>query len=238
MLCHLVLLLACLAAGCSSHAVAAAEQAQPPLVVVGGFADPFLAGRSLRDNLRERGIERDIVVVHPGFALSFDNAAEAVIDAVEDAVPSRQPEATVEVDVIGVSMGGLLVRHAAALEKGKRLQIRHLYTIASPHSGAARADRIGFFGTAAAMRSDSRFLADLALRERAGRGGNYGITQYAREHDWIIGVPGLKLPDHLADRGDVIWLRHPWWKGNGHWTIYRDDRILDDLVRRLKSPTP
>ena len=134
---------------------------------------------------------------------------------------------------MGLSMGGVVARHAAAPQEGSdrpRLRVRRLFTIVTPHSGAARADRIGFFGTARAMRTGSPFLRRLARRERTGGVAYERLVAYARHRDQVVGVPGAKLPPHL--NGQVLWFDSPWFR-IPHSDADQDPRILADLSRRL-----
>lgn len=208
--------------------------ANVPLVVVGGWADPGIGGTVAAKKLRDLTGNGRILAVHPGFAWSFDGAANQLVDEVETHFgPNAQ------VDVVGISMGGVVARHAATAdarfgEDDHRLNIRNLFTIASPHTGAQLADVAGFWGTGLAMRSNSPFLRRLAKREQAGE-IDYPIVAYARTNDYTIG-PGSALPEHLLDRGLLIWVRaNP--LGGGHWRPYADETILGDIARRLTTET-
>jgi len=84
---------------------------------------------------------------------------------------SRPPACTSEVDVIGVSMGGVVGRCAAAPPPagrlGKRLKIARLFTISSPHRGAVMASLLPpLIGPIQLeLRKESTFLRALAQRE-------------------------------------------------------------------------
>ena len=150
-----------------------------PVVIIGGIGDPFIGvtrvGRYIKENTREQRV----IGVSPGFAPSFDAAADQVVDAVERYFPSMDADQTVEVDVIGISMGGLVARHAAAPGRGvgrKRLNVRRMYTLAAPHSGAMWADWFGFVGPPAAMRTGSDFLGRLVWRERTTEADDYELV--------------------------------------------------------------
>src|SRR5687767_10723716 len=111
-----------------------------PVVVLGGYHDPGLG--ALVWGREVRRWSRGARVIDVSFALhrDFEQCRRDVIAAVDDALPSDNPEATTEVDVIGVSMGGLVARYAAVPRPGeRRLRIARLFTIAAPHRGAAMA---------------------------------------------------------------------------------------------------
>lgn len=207
-----------------------AAKADVPLVVIGGWADPGIGGTVAATKLRDLTGNGRILAVHPGLAWSFDGAGNKVVDEVE-----KHFGPNAQVDVVGISMGGITARHAAAPDarfgkEGHRLNIRNLFTIASPHSGSQLANLAGFWGTGLAMRSNSPFLQRLARREADG---DYPIVAYARTYDYTIG-PGSALPDHLLDRGQLIWMpANP--LGGGHWRPYADERILGDIARRLTT---
>ena len=224
-----------LVGGCSTFEPGADVNAVP-ILVVGGWFDPGFGADRATDELRERLPGRPIVGVSPGFHGSFDGAAAAVVAELEKHFPSDDPTATIEVDVIAISMGGLTARHAATDEPpGKRLRVRRMFTLASPHSGALLAERWGFFGSGADMRPGSGFLADLSRREVASPDAwRYPIVQYARDRDFTIGEDGVELPEHLQRRGLLIRMPTPWYL-TGHRGIYGDDRIFDDIVRRMKG---
>ena len=205
-----------------------------PVVVIGGIADGWRTATGPASYIRKQTGEGRILAVHPGFAWSFDGAADMVVDAVERYFPSDDPHETAEVDVVGVSMGGLVARHAAAPGQNgarKRLNIRRLYTLAAPHSGAVLADMFGLVGTPQQMRSGGAFLSRVTQREQASTEDDYEIVAYSRGQDQVIGE-GLKIPPHL--HGTEIHFT-PLWYAPGHWGVHRDKRILADIVARLRQ---
>ena len=208
-----------------------------PVIVIGGIYDPNRSATGPARYVRKQTGEERILAVHPGFAWSFDGAADTVIEAVERYFPSDDPDETVEVDVIGVSMGGLVARHAAAPGQNgarKRLNIRRLYTVAAPHTGAVMADMFGFMSTPQQMRSGGPFMRSLAQREQATTEDDYEIVAYSRGRDQVIGA-GIDLPPHL--HGTEIHF-DPRWYAPGHMGVHRDKRILADIVARLRDLSP
>jgi hypothetical protein len=116
---------------------------QRPVLVLGGIYDPGLAAASVERSLQQILCNADDEkIVHVGFldTGSFDRAARKAIEAVDKRFASDDPECTVEVDVIGFSMGGLVARYAAsdayAAKAGRRLRVHRVFTVSSPHQGA------------------------------------------------------------------------------------------------------
>ncbi|MEL7240483.1 MAG: hypothetical protein AAGK78_16625, partial [Planctomycetota bacterium] len=147
-----VLLIAVLLAGCTTvkpsarSGEATHRTLERPVVVIGGWADPGFGATHVAKYLRKHSGDDRVIAVHPGWHLSFDAARRSVTRTIEKHFPSDDPERTVEVDVIGISMGGLIARHAAApghKELGPELDAKRLFTISSPHSGARLANMFG-----------------------------------------------------------------------------------------------
>src|SRR5215207_3772050 len=128
-------------ARCALKAMAKEEKPlERPVVVLGGYHDLGIGPAAFVGRIRDAvGDERVISVVYP-FSGSFADCRRDVINAVEKKFPSGEARETVEVDVIGLSLGGIVARHAAIERPGqKRLRIKRLFTVSSPHRGAVRA---------------------------------------------------------------------------------------------------
>lgn len=203
---------------------------QRPVVVLGGYADPgFVAGavaRRLREVLEP---SREIIAISFLDALTFESCREKVIRRVDARFPTDDPIFTQPVDVVAVSMGGLVARHAARDLGGRRLNINRLFTIASPHTGAKLAALPTFDKRQLAMRIDSDFLA--ALNDDPDS-LDFPIFAYVRLEDAIVGV------DHAAPPGMT-----PWWVPNepasfAHIGAADDPRLLADIARRLREEPP
>ncbi len=206
-----------------------ARHAPRPIVIIGGYCDPgvvgFAVARSLRacftDDIR-------IVSFQPAAILSMDTARERLVDKVQAAFPTDDPAATAEVDVVAVSMGGLVARHAALPRDGqRRLRIATLYTLSSPHRGAQTAVVPTFEPRVADMRAGSEFLTRLDAAPR-----DYAIVPYGRLGDFIVGV------ENTAPPGQIIrWVPTPALQ-TAHIQVYSDERILADIVRRMRGEKP
>ena len=235
-----------------------------PVVVLGGYSDPGIAAPRLAAELRKVLAEREgarVITVSFPFCVSFDQCRDRVIRAVDKLFPNPDdPTKTAEVDVIGISMGGLVARHAAAPEGGgtegaRRLNVRRLFTVSSPHRGArlAALPTFSFGRLQGDMRAGSDFLTALDERECAaalaasaaraedGVGGgppdpfayiDYELYPYVRLGDGIVG------PENAAPAGMTpIWvpslpLQDP------HILASSDARIIADIARHLRDEPP
>ncbi|MHC5003469.1 MAG: lipase family alpha/beta hydrolase [Planctomycetota bacterium] len=203
-----------------------------PLVIASGIHDPGLAGGNLCQKLR-RVLDEDAVIIRVAFIeqWSFDKCREKLIRTLEQSLPCDDPDRTVEVDVIGISMGGLVARYAALprSDGGRRLVIRRLFTVATPHRGARLASLPTIDSRAIDMRSGSSFLRQLDEFEADAE---YEIYPYARLGDCVVG------PENAAPPGT-----NPWWVANppfsfAHLWASNDPRIVADIARRLRSEAP
>ncbi len=203
-----------------------------PIVVMGGIYDPGIASSGIARRIR-RVVDADDLVISISFlgCWTFDQCRRRVIEKVQEAFPSDDPDMTTEIDVIAISMGGLVARHAAGLnaEGGRRLRIKRLFTISTPHRGAKLAWVPTFDPRIIDMRKDSPFLSMLDL---AWKNADYEIHPYTRLDDAIVG------PANTAPPGS-----DPWWVANipgtfSHVFAMFDPRFLADIAHRLRSESP
>lgn len=204
-----------------------------PVVVLSGIFDPGFASSSIRRRLQSMTPRPD-QVISIAFVGSddFDACRDRVVEQVERAWPSEDPEATIEVDVVAVSMGGLVARYAARPlnDGGKRLSVRRLYTLATPHLGAKLAGGSMIGGSLSVdMRPGSAFLAMLNRHTAAF---DPRIVAYSRLDDGIVG-------EHLAaPPGAVpIWTAPPFLEPS-HLTVATETRFLADIAARLRDEAP
>jgi hypothetical protein len=199
-----------------------------PVVVIGGIYDPGFQSSSMAAEVRKIAGD-DAPVLHITCALdgTFDRCAQRIIADVNKAWPSVDPQNTVEVDVIGFSMGGLVARYAASEDSaeklGCRLHVNRLFTVSSPHQGASLAVVPTFDQRVIDMRCDSDFLARLNAEPIA-----YQLIPYARLGDKVVGE------ENAAPPGQVAW----WLPKQGlasHMMAAHDPRILADIARRLRD---
>jgi hypothetical protein len=202
-----------------------------PLVILGGYLDPGLGGAAVSSIVRQHIRDDRVITISFVFCTSFQECRKRVITEVDRAFPSKDPNATTEVDVIGLSMGGLVGRYSAAPEPGKRrLNVRRLFTVSSPHQGALRAVAMpAITQMQVDMRPGSPFLSKLAALD--GR-AHYEICPYSRADDTVVGA------QYAAPPG-----RKPWCVPNepfqpAHVGAATDPRILADVMRRLRDEKP
>lgn len=213
-----------------------------PLVIVGGFRDPGIAPPVLKNQVHAWTGDDRIVPVSLSFCFSFDDCRKRITDAVQAAYPSDVPDETIEVDVIGVSMGGLAARHAAIREPPdaspsnhpiRRLQIARLFTIGSPLRGAALAAEVPFtlHPLQVAMRPGSTLLR--SIESAPLRASDlYQIYSYVRLND-----------PYMLETETAITGQTPWWlvapaMSPPHEMAFQDPRILADILRRLHGDEP
>ncbi len=205
-----------------------------PVIIASGLFDVGFDVSGLASTLRRMTTGDDMITTATFMGLatgSFDGCRDHLIRKVEDTFGTTGTQETIEVDVIGVSMGGLVARHASRprTDGGKRLTIRRLFTISTPHRGARMAGGLTFGSRTIDMRAGSKFLAEL---DEALPVAEYDMYSYARLGDWIVGVENTAPPGRTA-----------WWVPTpplsmAHVGAADDPRILADIARRLRGELP
>lgn len=207
-----------------------------PVIVLSGYRSPSGASAGLARQIRRlTGAQREQVVpIAYAFAGTIERPAAKVVELVEQRFPSDDPQWTTEVDVVAISMGGLVARLAAAESElrgepgGKSLRIGTLYTLASPHRGAVLADWLTLDRASRDMVAGSGFLQslDAALGE-----AEYEVVPYAVLRDGWVGAT------RAAPVGqDPIWV--PGRLFLSHHMVSMNRRIQTDLARRLRGEEP
>ena len=206
-----------------------------PVVVLTGYLDPGLGSTWTASLVRGWATEGERVLpISFLTCFTFDSARERVIAAVDEAFPWDHPLWTREVDVIAMSMGGLIARYAAAPVHGdggplRRLAIARLFSISTPHVGAKMAWLPFPHPMQLDMRHGSAFLERL---ERLEGQRDYPIFPYVLLGDWIVGA------ENAAPRGqEPFWAADRWWSLS-HYVANTDPRILGDIARRLRGEPP
>lgn len=209
------------------------RELERPVVVLNGYRGTFLRGLNLGSDLAKltsRSRDDFLVISYP-LASDIPSVSRRIVAAVNARWPSEDPEHTIEVDVVGFSMGGLVARHAAMPPELSGndccLKIRTLFTLATPHRGA-RAAWVAVDRAVAQMRPGAPFLASLDERlEHCG----YEIVPYAHTNDQIVGAL------NAAPIG-----QEPIWTAGtaafSHFTITTNRRVLVDIARRLRGEPP
>ena len=201
-----------------------------PLLILGGFSDPGINTGTMRSSCRKLFSDDRIVVANFAGTTSFEQCRARAIEAVERKFPSADPEQTVEVDVIGLSMGGLVARIAAETDAPgqKRLRIARLFAVSSPFRGAKLA-RYPIVLTS--MHRDMRQGSEL-LEALNDSPAPYPVFAYTRLNDFIVGE------ELAAPAGQTAWWVDTPSLGIAHFGAMIDPRILADIARRLRAETP
>jgi hypothetical protein len=215
-------------------AMAAAPKPLPrPVLVLGGYHDPGLGTFVWRSEVRKWAKDATLIEVSFPFDRDFDQCRRDVIAAVDRACPTDDKDATVPVDVIGASMGGLVGRYAAVARAGeRRLNVVRLFTVSSPHRGAAWADAVPPLSRLHAdMRANSDFFRRLEAAEAVTTADDYELVPYVRLGDRIVGAA------HAAPAGRVAWWLPDRPMELAHFAVNTDPRVRADLARRLRGET-
>jgi pimeloyl-ACP methyl ester carboxylesterase len=214
------------------------KRLERPLVILSGFCDPGIASAHLRGEFRRLTGDDRVIGVSFLFCGDFDDCRREVIAAVDKAFPNDDPRWTTEVDVLGVSMGGLVGRYAAVPTvrepDGRRLRVARLFTISTPHRGASLALVPSFHPLQIDMRAESFFLRRPADVEGDMRKHSpaYQIHPYVRLGDRVVG-PANAAPHGQTPRwvpGDAL--------PGAHSMAIMDARIIADVARRLRGEDP
>lgn len=205
--------------------------ANRPVLVLGGYLDPGLLTESLAADLQSV-LEGPVISVSFSMTPDFDACRQRVLREIEEQAPELLGQAdspdTAPVDVVAISMGGLVARYMALPdhEAGKRLNIQRLFTISTPHQGAAWAVLPSANSKQTNMRPDSDWIAWI---NREANLPAYPCYSYVRLRDSVVGPERASLPDQTA-----WWVHSPAWQ-SPHLGAPGDPRIVADISRRLRG---
>ena len=203
-----------------------------PLIILGGFLDmgvgPSYYARRLRDYVRG-----DIIRIGFADCTDFPSCRRRVIERLDAVLGEWSGRETVEVDVIGQSMGGLIAYYAAMNDPalGKRLKVRRLFTISSPLQGSARAAKMPAVLDVLPLIRDMRPNSDLYKR-LATVPADFELVSYTLLNDPVVGERFAAGPGRVA-----WWLPAPSLM-RAHGAAMADERIMLDIVRRLRGEKP
>lgn len=222
-----------------------------PVLVLAGFLDPGFASDGIATEIRRTTTGGPVIPVTFLGTNSFEQCRARVRRSLRIAYPELAATGgRLEVDVVGVSMGGLVARSLVAeasptttgpLDVAPELVVRRIFTIATPHRGAKLAGLPTLDGRVADMRAGSTFLATLDAaradgtdRPVHGPAPDDGpeIVTYARLGDIIVGEERTSLPGEVP-----IWVPTPPF-ALSHLQAAGDPRILADILRRLRGEPP
>ena len=118
---------------CTTHA----SRWSVPWSSSAGISIPGLLSLYLAPQIKRVATDANITGVSFLFDSDFDACRRRLVEQVDKAFPTDDPYRTTEVDVIAVSMGGIVARYAALPaapgEHRRQLRIARLFTISSPH---------------------------------------------------------------------------------------------------------
>lgn len=207
-----------------------------PIIVLSGYRSPIVNARDLAESIRELTGASEEMVISTSYPHddTIEEPAQRVVDLVDEHFPTDDPRFTTEVDVVAISMGGLVARLAAddpvhrGKPDGRRLNIARLYTLATPHRGARMARHIRIDEASRDMRPGSDFITE--LNERADH-ERYTVVAYAALHDRMVGATNTAPPGQ-----EPIWV--PGRLTLSHFLLVYERRILADLARRIRNEEP
>lgn len=205
-----------------------------PLVLLGGWRQPPPVIWALSSRLQKLtgADESQVLAVSHLFGGSIDEIARSVSRQIDEKWPSDEPNETIEVDIVGFSMGGIVARAAARRlgpgKNAKRVKIRRLFTISAPHKGAKAAWMAYLDPAAHEMRANSRLMSQLNAELK---NADFELVCYAHLNDVVVGATNT-APDGMQP----IWL--PGTLLASHFTAISDKRILADIACRLRGEEP
>jgi pimeloyl-ACP methyl ester carboxylesterase len=205
-----------------------------PVVIIAGYRAPRIAALRLEWMLRPltSAGPRDFCCVSYAHAGTVERARDCVVQGINAWLRGR--DGTSEIDVVGVSMGGLLARslHARPHAALGALRIARLFTLSTPHRGATLARAIALDPAARALRPGSAFLQE--LDEHWAR-DPHEVRPYALLSDWWVGARNCAPPQRgshwLAPHGVLA-------RGFSHFAVSMDLRIGVDIARVLRGEPP
>jgi len=205
---------------------AAPVQAERPIVFLAGIGDPSVSSGALRRAIMP-GLEAAIAEVDFFDEVTFPGARQKLLREVAEQLHADINNLP-EVDVVAFSMGGLVARETAlADDSGRRLPIRRLFTIATPHQGARLAGIPIGTPIGDDMIPTSEFLEHLRTAAQT-----YELYCYTRLDDVTVGEE-FAAPEGVA----LWWIPTP----SGEWAhaaAFDDARIQADIARRLRGEAP
>lgn len=208
-----------------------------PVLVLSGWGDPGVIAWQVAQSIRHATGDTRVGEASFFWNFTFPACRAKVVAHVQALWPAAGPEETMEVDVVAHSMGGLIARYAALpagtsgfdadhAPAGRRLKIRTLHTVGTPHLGANLA---GLFHRvdprAKAMMKESEFLKALNAAAHP-----CDIVPYGIDGDWVVGLENVAPHGGELRRFPRRSLLHP-----AHAGAATDPRILLAIMKQLRG---
>ena len=200
-----------------------------PIFIIAGYHSPLFTIRPIESALRRCVADPELIhTISCPFAPSLESAAASALAAI-----SKHTSAP-EIDIIGHSLGGIVGRMLLAEPKlpANFPVVHRLFTLATPHCGAIIAPLAPIDRAARQLHRESDFLAALNAQPIPP---STQLICYARLCDWWVGAKNCAPPGHYP-----FWLDADTFISRllGHFSITRDERILADIIRRVRNETP
>lgn len=222
-----------LATAVQPGAAPACRRLPRPLLVLAGYRAPRWQATNLAAAMTRLtgAADADVLCASYTWTGDLDSIIARVARAAAARWPAQNGTATAPIDVIGVSMGGLVARAAAAAPPEgtparPRLSISRLFTLATPHLGASLAWRVRVDSASRCMAPGSAWLGWLDAQPR-----DYELVPYAVLRDHMVGATNA-APRGLAP----VWVPGP--RGVSHQIVSYHPAILADLALRLIGLPP
>lgn len=204
-----------------------------PVIVLGGWRAPgFSTARMIR-LLRSMttGSKDDFLSISYPHLGTIPDAVEFARKKITAANLKRAPDGAIHIDIVAISMGGLVARSLAAANV-PGLRITRIFTLATPHRGAKLALHFAPDPASYDMRPNSRFLAWL---DGALPLATYDLICYTLLRDWWVGAKRTAPPGQAP-----IWIdaSNVFENAFSHFMIAGSRRIAIDIARRLRGEQP
>jgi pimeloyl-ACP methyl ester carboxylesterase len=200
-------------------ALAAREEALPPVLMVPGFMGPGFLLAPLAAFLRAHGREVHVLRTFPALG-GVEASAHRIVGAI---ARLREETGAAQVDLVAHSMGGLACRYYMNHLMAEPV-VRRFVSIATPHLGT-RLAHFPFTRSAHDMRPGGPLLAALAERPPAE-----GVRCYTIRAGW----DQIVVPRHHGRwEGHARDHELPWAE---HWAVQLDPRTLALVLTLLEEP--
>lgn len=197
-----------------------------PLFIIAGYHSPKITIYPIASTFRKCITNPELLhMVSSPLAMSLESAAAKAFAQIQ-----KHAAGHTEIDIIGHSMGGVIAR--MILGTSGMPHVCRLFTLATPHRGAIIAPFAPIDRAALQLKCNSGFLNKLNAKPMPP---GTEVVCYARLYDWWVGAQNCAPPGH-----DPFWLDADTFVSRllGHFTITRDERILADIIRRMRGEMP